>query len=158
MTTLTPATAEIAKWLRVRVRFFTNFLLRIRVRKKNAKSCRIRLRHSRTMAIFGAHGVKSEISQVGNFAWHRVQIFFKFENTIPVQAVSTTDATEIQQCFYLKNYIYKDHGDSYSWQKWQATLDPVSSKISDLILFVSYFASQNKKKFDNCFFGVCYLN
>ena len=40
----TPATAEMEKWLRVR--FFTNFWLRvrIRVRKKNAESCRSRLR------------------------------------------------------------------------------------------------------------------
>jgi len=37
MTTQTPATAEIDKWLRVQ--FFTNVWLRIRVRKKNAESC-----------------------------------------------------------------------------------------------------------------------
>jgi len=42
MTTQTPATVEIEKWLRVR--FFTNFWLW--VRKKNAESCRSRLRHS----------------------------------------------------------------------------------------------------------------
>jgi len=44
MTTQTSATAEMAKWLRFRVRFFTNFWLR--VRKKNAESFRSRLRHS----------------------------------------------------------------------------------------------------------------
>jgi len=37
MTTQTPATIEIEKWLRIRVRFFPKFWLRIRVRKK----CRI---------------------------------------------------------------------------------------------------------------------
>ena len=36
-------TAEIEKWFRIRVRFFPNFWLRIRVRKKNAESCRSRL-------------------------------------------------------------------------------------------------------------------
>jgi len=44
MTAQTPATAEMEKWLRVW--FFTNFWLhvRIRIRKKNAESCRSRLR------------------------------------------------------------------------------------------------------------------
>jgi len=42
MTAQTPAAAEIQKWLRIRVRFFTNFWLR--VRKKNAESCRSRIR------------------------------------------------------------------------------------------------------------------
>ena len=32
------------KWLRIRVHFFTDFWLRIRVRKKNEESCRSRLR------------------------------------------------------------------------------------------------------------------
>jgi len=43
MTAQTPA--EIEKWLRIRVRFFLNFLLpnRIWVRRKNAESCRNRL-------------------------------------------------------------------------------------------------------------------
>jgi len=47
----------------------------------------------------------------------------------------------------------------------QAHLDPVSSEISDLceisdlFLFVSYFASQNKEiKFGNYFFDVCCAN
>ena len=35
-----PATPEIEKWLRIQVRFFTNFWLRFRIRKKNAESCR----------------------------------------------------------------------------------------------------------------------
>jgi len=36
---------------------------------------------------------------------------------------------------------------------------PVSSEISDLYLFVSYFASQNKEiKFGNYFFDVCCVN
>jgi len=48
MTTPPPATAEIDKWLWVR--FFTKFWLRIRVRKKNAESCRSRHRHCRFMA------------------------------------------------------------------------------------------------------------
>jgi len=42
MTTQTPATPEMEKWHRIRVRFFTNFWLR--VRKKNAESCRSRFR------------------------------------------------------------------------------------------------------------------
>jgi len=41
MTTRTPATAKIWKWLRKLVQFFTNFLLRLRIRKKNAESCRV---------------------------------------------------------------------------------------------------------------------
>jgi len=40
----TPAAAEIEKWLRILVRVFTNLLLRIRIRKKNARCCRSRLR------------------------------------------------------------------------------------------------------------------
>jgi len=37
-------------------------------------------------------------------------------------------------------------------------LTPVSSEISDLLLFVSYFASQNKEiKFDNYFFDMYYI-
>jgi len=44
MTAQTPATAEMEKWLRVLVRFFTCFWPRIRVRKKNAESCRSWLR------------------------------------------------------------------------------------------------------------------
>ena len=36
---------RIEKWLQIRVRFFPNFWLRIRVRKKNGESCRSRLRH-----------------------------------------------------------------------------------------------------------------
>jgi len=44
MTIQTPATAEIKKWLRIRVRFFPNFWLR--VRRKNAESCWSRLRLS----------------------------------------------------------------------------------------------------------------
>ena len=39
MTTQTPANAEMEKWLRIRVRFFTNFWLRMGVRTKNADSC-----------------------------------------------------------------------------------------------------------------------
>jgi len=35
MTTQTPATAEIEKWLRIRVCFLTNFLLRIRKKTWN---------------------------------------------------------------------------------------------------------------------------
>ena len=42
--TQTPAAAEFEKWLRVR--FFTNFWLRIRVRKKNAEFFWSRLRYS----------------------------------------------------------------------------------------------------------------
>jgi len=50
MTKQTRASAEIEKWLRIR--FITKFWLRlrIRVRKKNANSCRSRLRHCGSMA------------------------------------------------------------------------------------------------------------
>jgi len=38
-------------------------------------------------------------------------------------------------------------------------LDPGSSEISDLLLFISYFASQNKGiKFGNYFFDMCCVN
>jgi len=38
-------------------------------------------------------------------------------------------------------------------------LDPVSSEISDLLLFFSYFSSQNKElKSGNYFFDVCCVN
>jgi len=52
MTTQTPVSAEIEKWLGIRFRFFTIFWLRVRiwVRKKSRESCRSRLRHSRSMA------------------------------------------------------------------------------------------------------------
>ena len=53
MTEQTPATAEIEKWLRFRVRFFTNFWLW--VRKKNPESCRSRLRYSGSGPTSGAH-------------------------------------------------------------------------------------------------------
>jgi len=46
MTTQTPTIAEIEKWLRIRVRFFLIFWLRVRVRRKNAESCRSRLLYS----------------------------------------------------------------------------------------------------------------
>jgi len=49
-TAQTPASAENDNWFRIRVRFFTNFWLRIRVRKKNAETCRSRLRHSASVA------------------------------------------------------------------------------------------------------------
>jgi len=52
MTTQTPATAEIEKWLWIRVQFFTNFWLqlRIQVRRKNSESCQSRLRYFGSMA------------------------------------------------------------------------------------------------------------
>jgi len=55
MTQPTSATAEIEKWLRVRVRFFTNYWLRVRVQKKNGESCRSRIRHSGYGAISEPH-------------------------------------------------------------------------------------------------------
>jgi len=50
MTTQTPATAKLEKWLRIRNQFFTNYWLWvcIRIQKKNAESCRSRMRHSRS--------------------------------------------------------------------------------------------------------------
>jgi len=44
-------------------------------------------------------------------------IFFKFENLTPVQIPATIDATEIQQCFYLRNGIYTKHVDSCHCRK-----------------------------------------
>jgi len=46
MTTQTLAAAENGKWPLIWVLFFTNFWLRICVRKENAESFRNRLRHS----------------------------------------------------------------------------------------------------------------
>ena len=42
MTMQTLVIAENEKWLRAQVLFFTNFWLRIRIRRKNAESCRCR--------------------------------------------------------------------------------------------------------------------
>ena len=50
MATQTPVTAEIEKWLRIRVRFYRSFWLRIGIRKKNAESCRSRLEPCASMA------------------------------------------------------------------------------------------------------------
>jgi len=50
--TQTPV-AENEKWLRIQIRFFTNFLLRRRVRKQNAGSSRSRLRHSGSVVTSG---------------------------------------------------------------------------------------------------------
>ena len=57
--------------------------------------------------------------------WIRIRLrkFFKSKNPIPVQTRFTIDATEIPQCFYLRNDIYKDPADSCC-RKWQATPDP----------------------------------
>jgi len=55
MTTQTPVTAEIEKWFRIRVRFFPNFWLRVRFRRKNAKSRRSWLRLSWSGPISGLH-------------------------------------------------------------------------------------------------------
>jgi len=53
MTTQTLATAEIEKWLRIQVRFFTNFWLRLR--KENAESCWSWLQHSGSSATSGTN-------------------------------------------------------------------------------------------------------
>jgi len=100
----------------------------------------------------------------------RVQLFFKFENPFPVQTpVTIIDATVIYPCFYLRN----DHTDSCYCRNWKVTLDPgpifhkfltpgsdpVSSEISDLLLFFGYFASQNKEiTSGNSFLDVCCVN
>jgi len=47
----TPAAAGKETWLRVQVRFFTWF--RLRIRKTNAESCRSRLRHSGSVTTSG---------------------------------------------------------------------------------------------------------
>ena len=41
MTMQTPVIVENEKWLRIRAQCFTNFWLRLRIRKKNAESCRV---------------------------------------------------------------------------------------------------------------------
>jgi len=51
MTAQTPAAAEMEKWLRVR--FFSNFWLR--VRKKNSESWRSRFCHTGSVANSAAH-------------------------------------------------------------------------------------------------------
>jgi len=51
----------------------------------------------------------------------RIQVrnIFIFENPTPVQTPATIDATEIKQCLYLINDIYKDHADCcYCRKKW----------------------------------------
>jgi len=52
MTTQTLATAEIEKWLRIRVQFFKHLWLWIR--NKNTESCRIRLQHSGSVTTSGS--------------------------------------------------------------------------------------------------------
>jgi len=42
---------------------------------------------------------------------------FQIENPTSVQTLATTDATKIQQCFYLINDIDKDHTDFCYCQK-----------------------------------------
>ena len=56
-TAQTPA-AKNEKWVRNGVRYFTKFWLWRRVRNKNARSCRSRLRHSRSVATSGAQASK----------------------------------------------------------------------------------------------------
>jgi len=53
MTTQTPITAKIEKWLWICIKFFTKFWLWFRVQKKNADSCQSQLRHSGSMATCG---------------------------------------------------------------------------------------------------------
>jgi len=62
MTTQTP-TPEIEKWILIRVRFFANFWLRvgIRVRKKNAGSCRSRPRYSGSGTTSDGYGVDGRL-------------------------------------------------------------------------------------------------
>jgi len=50
-------------------------------------------------------------------SWIQVRNIFKFENPTPVQTSATIDATDIKQCLYLINYIYKDHADSCCCRK-----------------------------------------
>jgi len=91
-----------------------------------------------------------------------VRQYFKFENPTRVQTPTTiVNPTLIQPYFYLRN----DHTDSCYCRNWERTMVPVSSKISDLceisvlLLFASYYASQNKEiKFGKYFFDVCCVN
>jgi len=52
-----------------------------------------------------------------------VQKIFNFENPTLVQTLATIDASEIQQCFCLRNDMYKDHAYCCYCQKWQVTLE-----------------------------------
>jgi len=49
--------------------------------------------------------------------WIRIRNFFELVNPAP----ATTDATEIQQRFHLRNDIHKDHADSCYCRKLQVT-------------------------------------
>jgi len=64
----------------------------------------------------------------------RAQKFFKFENPTPVQTPATIDATEIQQCFSLRNDIYKDHA-------WLLLLSKMSSSSWSVSGFSQIFDS-----------------
>jgi len=66
MTTQTLATAEIENWFRIRVWFLPNFWLRLR--KKNAESCRSRLRHSGSGATSARQPTKNSFFLFGNMA------------------------------------------------------------------------------------------
>ena len=103
-----------------------------------------------------------------------VQQVFKFENPTPVQAPATIMyPTQIYPCIYLRN----DYTDSCCCRSSKVTPglvyhkflasnpDPVSSEISDLceiselLLFLSCFASKSKRiKFGNYVFDVCRVN
>jgi len=63
----------------------------------------------------------------------------------------------------IKKNFCKDLKDVMCSQQLQmcekGAVTPVSSEIYDLLLFFSYFASQNEKiKSGNYFFDVCYVN
>ena len=52
-----------------------------------------------------------------------VQNFLKSENPTPVQTLAIIDATEIKQCFNLRNDVYKNHANSWNCRKYQVTPD-----------------------------------
>lgn len=56
-----------------------------------------------------------KISDCLFFTWFvakKFRIFFKLENPTSVLTPTTIDATDTQQCFYLRNDISKEHADS----------------------------------------------
>ena len=58
----------------------------------------------------------------------------------------------IQSGLYQKNHLIQ-HFTAVINTSWISISDPVPSEISDLLLFLSYFASQSKRiKFGNYFF------
>jgi len=86
---------------------------------------------------------------------------FQISESNYCQTLAKIETTENYQWFYLTN----DHAESCCCRYWKVSPGSVSSeifdlcKISDLLLFVSYFALHNNEiKFGNYFFDVNCVN